>query len=82
MTKFFFDSFHSYVQQTVGVGVPVVVSFNCIWLILTDTVAVCVKQMVTFFNNFLYVNNMHLDVVNTEDEKHSVICLYVEVMSM
>jgi hypothetical protein len=78
----FLAVFYSYVQQTIGMGVPVVVSFDYIWLILTDTVGVCVKLMVAFSNNFLYVNNMHFDVANTEHEKHIVICPYVEVMSV
>lgn len=47
----FFAVLYSYMQPIIGMGVPVVVSFDYILLILTDTVGVCVSNC---------VNNMHL----------------------
>ena len=49
VSVFFLAVLYSYIQQIIGMGVPVLVSFDYILLILTDTVGVCVKLMATFF---------------------------------
>ena len=48
VSVFFLAVLYSYIQQIIGMGVPVLVSFDYILLILTDTVGVCVKLMATF----------------------------------
>jgi hypothetical protein len=73
----FFAVLYSYMQPIIGMGVPVVVSCDYILLILIGTVGVCGKLMVTLFS---LCKKHAFYVVNTEDEKHTVMCQYVQVM--